>query len=172
MDIEAIITAIIVSIDGTIFGILYGLNKIKIDFKKLFVMGLIPVLLGYPILFLGNIINTYINFNTTKYISALIFLFLSINAFKEDVNFKKVSISYINAILIGLCIGIDSSISCLSLSITGHNNIIIPIYFGLFHAFFIYMGNIIFIKKNIFNVKYIKYVSGILFLIIAVFKIM
>lgn len=171
MDIEAIITAIIVSLDAIIFGILYGINKIKFPIYKLFFISIIPIAMSYPMFLIGEVVSKYISFNVANYICIIIFIVLSIKTFLEK-NDNTLSLNIVNIILMGVCFGIDSSISSLTLAITGHSLIIIPIYFGFFHVLLLYVSNIIVLKKNIFNIKYIKYINSLLFLLIAVLKLM
>ena len=176
MFIEAIITAIIVSIDGFFSGFAVGIKKTKINVKKLFIIGLIPIIMAMPIMIIGNYVSEYIESNIANYIGFGLFIFLAISAFinirknKEETDFEN-NINLISSIVIGFTIGIDSSISAFSLALMHHNPFITPFYFGISHGILIWLGNTIALNKKISNIHMIEYLSPILFIIIAISRV-
>lgn len=177
MFIEAVITAITVSIDGFFSGFAVGIKKTKITLNKLFIISIIPVLMAIPIMLFGNYVSNLITSDIGNYIGFTLFIFLAISSFiqikkdnkNEDFNYNNIDLT--NSIIVGLTIGIDSSISAFSLALQNHNPFITPIYFGVSHGILILLGNILSLKTNISNINYVKYLSPLLFTIIAITKI-
>ena len=177
MFIEAIITAIIVSIDGFFSGVAVGIKKSKIVLDKLLVISIIPIIMAIPIMLVGRYVSSFIGSNIANYIGALLFLVLAINSFvqirsnKDKDKNETDSINLFSSIVVGFTIGIDSSISAFSLALGGHNPFITPFYFGIAHGILIWLGNYISLNKTISNIHLIEYLSPILFMIIAISKL-
>ena len=177
MFIEAVITAITVSIDGFFSGFAVGIKKTKITLNKLFIISTIPVLMAIPIMLFGNYVSNLITSNIGNYIGFILFIFLAVSSIiqikKDDINedINNDNINLTNSVIVGLTIGIDSSISAFSLALQHHNPFITPIYFGISHGILILLGNILSLKTNISNINNIKYISPLLFTIIAITKI-
>ncbi|MDO4962671.1 MAG: manganese efflux pump [bacterium] len=172
MFVEAILTAFIVSIDGFFSGFAVGVKKTKISIDKLIIISIIPILMAIPIMFLGSLIKGFICQKVANYIGFILFVFLAINSLvqiKKDNNEDNVNI--ITSIIIGITIGIDSSISAFSLALNNHNPIITPFYFGISHGLLIFLGNYLARMKKILKLDFLKYSSPILFTLIAIFKI-
>lgn len=177
MFIEAVITAITVSIDGFFSGFAVGIKKTKITLNKLFIISIIPVLMAVPIMLFGNYVSNLITSNIGNYIGFILFIFLAVSSIiqikkddiNEDINHDNINLT--NSVIVGLTIGIDSSISAFSLALQHHNPFITPIYFGISHGILILLGNILSLKTNISNINNIKYISPLLFTIIAITKI-
>ena len=81
MFIEAVITAITVSIDGFFSGFAVGIKKTKITLNKLFIISIIPVLMAIPIMLFGNYVSNLITSNIGNYIGFTLFIFLAISSF-------------------------------------------------------------------------------------------
>ncbi len=176
MFVEAIITAIIVSIDGFFSGFAVGLKKTKINIKKLLIIAIIPIIMAMPIMLIGNVVSEFINSNIANYIGFSLFIFLAISSFinirkNKDTNDYENNINLTNSIIIGFTIGIDSSISAFSLALMHHNPFITPFYFGITHGILIWLGNRISLSNKISNIHKIEYLSPILFTIIAFTRI-
>lgn len=175
MILIAITTAIIVSIDGFFTGFALGIKKTKIPLNKLFIIGLMPIIMAIPIMLFGSYVKNFINSNYVNYISFVLFIFLAINSFIQIKKNKDESafsiITLVNSIVVGFSVGLDSSISAFSLAIEGHNPLITPIYFGISHFLLIWIGNLLSLKYSLSNVKFFKYLSPILFTIIAFIKL-
>ena len=154
MFLEAIFTAVIVSIDGFLIGVALGIKKTKIMLNKLLIIAIIPILMAFPVMILGNYVSSLVSSKFVNIIGSILFLFLSINSFrqikKEDNTTNYLNI--LNSIIIGITIGIDSSISAFSLALNMHNSFITPFYFGISHGILIYLGNLISFRKKILNV--------------------
>lgn len=175
MFLEAIVTAITVSIDGFISGFAVGIKKTKIDFKKLIIISIIPIIMAIPVMFLGNYVNEFISDTLANYIGFCLFIILAISSFLQiknnEENNEQNLINLTNSIIVGITIGIDSSVSAFSLALHNHNPIITPFYFGIGHGILIYLGNILSLEKKISNIRFVKYLSPILFIILAITKI-
>ena len=177
MFIEAIITAIIVSIDGFFSGFAIGIKKTKILFNKLLVISIMPIIMAMPVMIIGNYVSSFINSNIANYIGFFLFLFLAISSFIQIKNHKNQSdevnnnINLFSSIIVGFTVGIDSSISAFSLALSHHNPFITPFYFGISHGILIWLGNSIALQKKISNIHLIEYLSPILFTIIAITKL-
>lgn len=175
MFIEAIVTAIIVSIDGFFAGFAIGIKKTKIIINKLLIISLIPILMAIPIMILGNYVSDLITSKVSNYIGFILFIILAISSFIQVKNSKDDDdnniINLTNSIIIGFTIGIDSSISAFSLALNNHNPFITPFYFGISHGILIYLGNFIALRKNILKIHLIKYLSPTLFTILAITKL-
>lgn len=175
MFLEAIVTAITVSIDGFLSGFAVGIKKTKINFKKLIIIGIIPIIMAIPIMYLGNYVNNFISDKVANYIGFCLFLILAISSFfqirNSENNDEQNLINLVSSIIVGITIGIDSSVSAFSLALHDHNPIITPFYFGIGHGVLIYLGNILALKKKIANIKFIRYLSPILFIVLALSKI-
>lgn len=175
MFIEAIITAIIVSIDGFFSGFAVGIKKTKILLSKLFIIAIIPVIMAMPIMLFGNYVSNFIKSDLANYIGFSLFMLLAISSFfqirKEKEEFVNTNINLLNSIIMGLTVGIDSSISAFSLALNHHNPFITPFYFGITHGILIYFGNFLSLRKTISNINLIEYLSPLLFIIIAFSKI-
>ena len=175
MFLEAIVTAITVSIDGFISGFAVGIKNTQINLKKLIIIAVIPIIMAIPVMFLGNYVNEFISDTLANYIGFCLFLILAISSFfqikNNEENDEQNLINLTNSIIVGITIGIDSSVSAFSLALNNHNPIITPFYFGIAHGVLIYLGNILSLKKKISSIKFIKYLSPILFIVLAITKI-
>ena len=175
MILVAITTAIIVSIDGFFTGFALGIKNTKIPLSKLIIIGIMPIIMAIPIMLFGNYVKDFINGRYVNYISFILFMFLAINSFvqikKENDENTNTLITMISSIVVGFSVGLDSSISAFSLAIEGHNPLITPVYFGISHFILIYVGNILSLKYSLNNIKIFKYLSPILFTIIAIIKL-
>ena len=169
--VNVILSVIGVSIDGFFVGAALSFKNTKINIKKLLLIGLIPILMAYPVMFFGYKISDLINDNIVKIIGFLLFLFMAINSYIEIKKEKEIKeLNLLNSLAIGFGIGLDSSICAFTLALLKYNIYITPIYFGVSHFILIWLGNFVFLKKKI-NLKYIKYLSPILFLCLALFKL-
>lgn len=167
---EVIISVLCVSIDGFFTGSAIGLKNTKIKLNKLIIIGIIPIIMAYPVMFFGNKISNIITNDIIKIIGFSLFLIMSINSFIEVKKEKEIQdIDLINSISIGISIGLDSSVCAFTLALEKYNPFITPIYFGISHFILIWLGNILFNKK--LNNKYIKYLSPITFLILAILRL-
>lgn len=167
---EVIISVLCVSIDGFFTGSAIGLKNTKIKLNKLIIIGIIPIIMAYPVMFFGNKISNIITNDIIKIIGFSLFLIMSINSFIEIKKEKEIQdIDLINSLSIGLSIGLDSSVCAFTLALEKYNPFITPIYFGISHFILIWLGNILFNKK--LNNKYIKYLSPITFLILAILRL-
>lgn len=167
---EVIISVICVSIDGFFTGSAMGLKNTKIKLSKLIIIGLIPIIMAYPVMFFGNKLSNIITNDIIKIIGFTLFLIMSINSFieiKKDKEIKEINL--LTSLSIGLSIGLDSSVCAFTLALEKYNPFITPIYFGISHFILIWLGNKLFNKK--INNKYIKYLSPITFLILALFRL-
>ena len=167
---EVILSIICVSIDGFFTGSAIGLKNTKISFKKLLVISLIPILMAYPVMFFGYKISNIITNDIIKIIGFTLFFIMAINSYFEiEKNKETKDIDLANSLSIGLSIGLDSSVCAFTLAIEKYNPFITPIYFGISHFILIWLGNILFNKR--INNKYIKYLSPITFLILAICRL-
>lgn len=169
--INILITVISVSIDGFFTGVAIGLKKTIIDLKKLLIISLIPILMALPVMIIGSHI-TFLTNNYINIIGFILFMFMSINSFIQIKNNKTINnLSIKSSIMIGISVGLDSSICAFSLSLEKYNPFITPFYFGLSHFLLIWLGNYLFNKIDITKINYLKYLSPILFMLIAIFKL-
>lgn len=167
---EVIISVICVSIDGFFTGSAIGLKNTKIKLSKLIIIGLIPIIMAYPVMFFGYKISNIINNDIIKIIGFTLFLIMSINSYIEIKKDKEINeINILTSLSIGLSIGLDSSVCAFTLALEKYNPFITPIYFGISHFILIWLGNKLFNKK--INNKYIKYLCPITFLILAIFRL-
>lgn len=167
---EVILSIICVSIDGFFTGSAIGLKNTKISLKKLLLISLIPILMAYPVMFFGYKISNIITNDIIKIIGFTLFFIMAINSYFEiekDEEIKDINLT--NSISIGLSVGLDSSVCAFTLALEKYNPFITPIYFGISHFILIWLGNILFNKR--INNKYIKYLSPITFLILAVIRL-
>ena len=167
---EVIISVICVSIDGFFTGSAIGLKNTKIKLSKLIIIGLIPIIMAYPVMLFGYKISNIINNDIIKIIGFTLFLIMSINSYieiKKDKEIKEINI--LTSLSIGLSIGLDSSVCAFTLALEKYDPFITPIYFGISHFILIWLGNKLFNKK--INNKYIKYLCPITFLILAIFRL-
>ncbi len=167
--LEIILSIIGVSIDGFFTGSALGLKNTKIPIKKLIVISLIPILMAYPVMFFGYKISDVITNDIIKIIGFILFLIMSINSFVEIKKDKIKDINLLNIISIGLSVGLDSSVCAFTLALEKSNPFITPLYFGISHFILIWLGNTLF--NNRINNRYIKYLSPITFLILALFRL-
>lgn len=167
---EVILSIICVSIDGFFTGSAIGLKNTKISFKKLFIISIIPILMAYPVMFFGYKISNIITNDIVKIIGFTLFFLMAINSYFEiEKNKEKKDIDLANSLSIGLSVGLDSSVCAFTLAIERYNPFITPIYFGISHFILIWLGNILFNKR--INNKYIKYLSPITFIILAICRL-
>lgn len=167
---EVILSIICVSIDGFFTGSAIGLKNTKISFKKLFIISIIPILMAYPVMFFGYKISNIITNDIVKIIGFTLFFIMAINSYFEiEKNKEKKDIDLANSLSIGLSVGLDSSVCAFTLAIEKYNPFITPIYFGISHFILIWLGNILFNKR--INNKYIKYLSPITFIILAICRL-
>lgn len=168
---KVILSIFCVSIDGFFTGSAIGLKNTKIKLNKLVIIGLIPIIMAYPVMFFGYKMSDIINNNLIKIIGFTLFFIMSINSFIEIKKEKNITeINLINSLSIGLSIGLDSSVCAFTLALEKYNPFITPIYFGISHFILIWLGNYLFNKKITTN-KYIKYLSPITFLILAIIRL-
>jgi putative Mn2+ efflux pump MntP len=177
MILEAIVTAIIVSIDGFFTGFSIGIKKTKISTNKLLIISCIPIIMAIPVMLFGNYVSSFLKKNIANYIGCLLFIYLAISSLIQIINNdnnkkdNKTNLNLLSSIIIGFTLGIDSSISAFSLALNHHNPIITPFYFGLSHGILILLGNHIALKKAILKINLTEYLSPILFTIIAIIKL-
>ena len=169
--LDVILSVISVSIDGFFVGTALALKNTRINIKKLLIIGLIPILMAYPVMFLGYKVSDIISNNFIKFTGFLLFFIMSIKSYIEIKKEKEVKeLDLINTLTIGFTIGLDSSVCAFTLALLKYNIYITPIYFGISHFILILLGNYLFLKKEI-KLKYLKYLSPILFLCLALFKL-
>lgn len=167
---EVILSIICVSIDGFFTGSAIGLKNTKISFKKLLIISLIPVLMAYPVMFFGYKISNIITHDIIRIIGFTLFFIMAINSYFEIEKDEEIKdINLVNSLSIGLSVGLDSSVCAFTLALEKYNPFITPIYFGISHFILIWLGNILFNKR--INNKYIKYLSPITFLILAILRL-
>ena len=170
--LKILLTVLCVSVDGFFTGVAIGLKKALIKLSKLIIIGIIPIIMAFPVMLIGRDLSLYINNNTIKIIGFTLFFLMAINSFRQ---IKKNSViedlSIKGSILIGFTIGLDSSVCAFSLALENYNPFITPFYFGISHLILIWLGNYLFNKIDITKIKYLKYISPILFLIIAISKL-
>lgn len=165
--LEIIISIICVSIDGFFTGLAYKFKNTKINIKNLIIICLIPIIMAYPVMFLGS--KLHINNNYIKIIGSILFLILGIKAFLDLKNEKECkNINLISSLVIGLSIGLDSSVCAFTLALENANPFITPIFFGISHFILLFLGNNIIIKNDI---NFFKFLSPILFFILAFVKL-
>lgn len=165
--LEIIISIICVSIDGFFTGLAYKFKNTKININNLVIISLMPIIMAYPVMFLGS--NLYINNNYIKIIGSILFLILGVKAFidlREEKECKNINL--ISSLFIGLSIGLDSSVCAFTLALENANPFITPLFFGISHFILIFLGNNILMKNNI---NFLKFLSPILFFILALVKL-
>lgn len=167
MIIEKIITSFIVSIDGFFLGLVLGINKTKLKIRDLIKICIIPIIMAFPIMIIGNKFRSIINSDLTNIISFFIFIVLAINSIKQDNH----NLNAFSNILIGFSIGIDSSVSAFSLALNNHNPYSTPFYFGIFHFILLLIGNRLSINNIKIKIDKLKYISPFLFIIIGLSKL-
>ena len=166
---EVILSIICVSIDGFFTGSAIGLKNTKISLKKLLIISLIPILMAYPVMFFGYKISNIITHDIIRVIGFTLFFIMAINSYFEIEKDKEIKdINLINSLSIGLSLGLDSSVCAFTLALEKYNPFITPIFFGISHFILIWLGNTIFKK---INNKYLKYLSPITFLILAICRL-
>jgi len=167
-----ILSVISVSIDGFFTGIAIGLKKTKMMISKITIISIIPIIMAFPVMLIGKKLSFFINNNFIKIIGFTLFFLMSLNAFKQIKNNNSTNILSIkSSIIIGFTVGLDSSVCAFSLALENYNPFIIPFYFGISHFILILLGYSLFNKIDITKVKYLKYISPIILLIIAIFKL-
>lgn len=167
---KVILSIICVSIDGFFTGSAIGLKDTKISLKKLLIISLMPILMAYPVMFFGYKISNIITNDIIRIIGFTLFFIMAINSYFEIENNKNIKdINIINCLALGLSLGLDSSTCAFTLALEKYNPFITPIYFGISHFILIWLGNISFNKR--INNKYIKYLSPITFLILAIIRL-
>jgi putative Mn2+ efflux pump MntP len=167
---EVILSIICVSIDGFFTGCAIGLKNTKIKLNKLVIISIIPIIMAFPVMIFGYKISNIITNDIIRVIGFTLFFLMAINSYFEIENNKETKeLNLINSLSIGLSIGLDSSVCAFTLALERHNPFITPIYFGLSHFILIWLGNILFNKR--INNKYIKYLSPITFLILAICRL-
>ena len=168
---EVLLSIIGVSIDGFFAGTALALKGTKISIKKLLIISIIPILMAYPVMFLGYRVSSIISNNIIKFIGFLLFFMMAIKSYIEIKKEKEIKeLDLINSFAVGFTVGLDSSVCAFTLALLKYNIYITPIYFGVSHFILIVLGNYLFLKKEI-KLKYIKYLSPILFLCLALFKL-
>ena len=169
---EVLLSIIGVSIDGFFVGTALALKNTKINIKKLLVISIIPILMAYPVMFLGYKVSNIISNNIIKFIGFILFFIMAIKSYIDIKNNKEnKEIDLINSLAIGFSLGLDSSVCAFSLALLKYNIYITPIYFGISHFILILLGNYLFLKRDI-QLKYFEYLSPILFLCLALFKLL
>ena len=167
---EVILSIICVSIDGFFTGSAIGLKNTKISLKKIFIISIIPILMAYPVMFFGYKISNIITHDIVRIIGFTLFFIMAINSYFEiEKNKENKDVDLANSLSIGFSLGLDSSVCAFSLAIEKYNPFITPICFGISHFILIWLGNILFNKR--INNKYVKYLSPITFLILAIYRL-
>lgn len=169
---EVLLSIIGVSIDGFFVGTALALKNTRINIKKLLIIVLIPILMAYPVMFLGYRVSNIISNNIIKFIGFLLFFIMAIKSYLEIKKEEEIKeLDLINSFAVGFTVGLDSSVCAFTLALLKYNIYITPIYFGVSHFILILLGNYLFLKKEI-KLKYFKYLSPILFLCLALFKLL
>lgn len=179
-----ILLALITSADAFLFGISFGLKKIRLTFIPLVIITLTGIIILMLSSLAGDFISEYISCG--KLIGSLILIGIGMwlcsdtenstknileHPEKADIN-KSKNIEPIEAVIMGFVLSIDSATIVLGSSITDKSLIILPIFVLIFQIVFIVLG--IFIgDKGIRNIpdRLITLISGFVIILIGLYKL-
>ncbi len=169
-------TSISVSLDSFFCGVLLGLKTTK-KFKSVTIIATTVFclcFLGSNIGFLGSVIFE-------KYSNLMGGLILSGLAFKKDDTLDNVrlpslnqvfKISFTESFLIGVSIGVDGLIGCLSLTLIGFNYMLVTICITVVHILLLLCAFNISCLIKIKNAQVVKIIPNIILLSLGVIKLL
>ncbi len=179
-----ILLALIASADAFLFGISFGLKKIRITFISLVMITITGIIILLLSAFAGNFISGYISCG--ELIGSFVLIGIGMwlcsdtenstknileHPEKADINKSKI-IEPKEAVVIGFVLSIDSAAIVIGSSITDKNIILLPIFILIFQIIFICIG--IFIgDKGIKNIpdRLITLISGFFIVMIGLYKL-
>lgn len=179
-----ILLALITSADAFLFGISFGLKKIRLTFISLLIITLTGTIILMLSALVGNFISEYIYHG--ELIGSLILVGIGMwlcsdaenstknileHPEKADIN-KSQKIEAFEAVIMGFVLSIDSATIVAGSSISGKETMLLPVFILIFQIMFITLG--IFIGgKDIRTIpdRLITLISGLVIVLIGLYKL-
>lgn len=182
MILNCIFLALSASIDALSIGITYGIKKTKIPLKCNIIIFLILLCLTSISILIGHYISIIFSAKVSTFIGSFLLIVLGIyNIYKIQnnisTNFDSDNSNYIDekeAFILGIAVAIDASCVSLSSGMIGLGSFILPVFMAIFHTFFVNCGNLIsniFFKRFKISTKNLSLISGIILILIGIFRI-
>lgn len=184
MWMEIILISIALSIDAFAVGISYGAQKVRIEPKAFGIVGLISIIIMFLSLNLGKKMASYFPEDVVRIMGISILVLLGVSFIRKslyaneeqqaicDYDQSK-NISWIEGIIVGLAISIDTISVAIGLSASGFHNMFIPWLVGVMQIVFL-LGGCICGKnvklKMIDSEKRCGVLSGCLLIVMAVVR--
>ncbi len=160
-----LVTSFSVSIDAYIAGLACSLGN-KLSIKYVIYVLVCTFVLSIIALFVGGILNRYgLIFKT---VGALLFVFLGVKNIYES-HQSKTEIETTNALMVGIGVGIDAGVACLSFSLSFYNAFAVAIVMSIFHAAFFVIGQCC--AKLLQTVERMSFASGVSFIMLGIYKL-
>lgn len=191
--LQLLLTGLLVSLDGFLSGLSFGIKKIKFSWDKLLIMSLVPFLFSMLIMVFANSMTLVLTETTVNQITFVLFFILFLSSFKEallnkqkkepglimilnspdssDLNHDQI-ISTSEALLLGCALTLDNSVLSLHYALKGASVVWTPLCFALINLLLVKLGNLILRIPGIRLLQSISsFIPGILFLLLALSRI-
>lgn len=181
---ETVLLAMALSADAVVFGLSFGLKKIKIPFYSLCLMTAVGFFTVGGGLFFGGLIFNLLPVGES--LGALIMTGLgmwlvcdSSGGTKEVINHpEKIDsdnsriIEPVEAVITGFALSVDSVSVCLGYGASGTGSAFLPAFTALFQILFLYVGIIVSKKISLKQrTDYVTLISGLIIMIIGLYKL-
>lgn len=182
------ILALTLSADDFSVGVAYGLNKIRLPFKKLVIMVLGSATSTYGIMLLGSFAFTSLPSNITSWLSATVLGVIgckmlytgwkgkndnvkSVNEDSMDSNNLRV-VSFWETYLVGLGLGVDDFAQALGLSLAGFPVVLTVCVLEVSEMIMILFGNFLALKGLSKKISgKLSIIPGVILLLVALYQI-
>lgn len=190
---QLICTALLISFDGFLSGLCFGIKKIKISWSKLLVMSSISFFICLFIMLFADSLFLILDEGSINKLTFSLFFILFVASFKNALTSKEKKdpglisilnhpdssdldhnqvISIFEAFLLGCALSLDNSVLCLHYSLCGFSYLWTPLCFSLTNLFLVKIGNmLIYIPKLELLKSITPFIPSILFLIFALIRI-
>lgn len=165
---------IAVSLDSFFAGFALSINR-KFSLRTPLIISIMTLILCMLACFVGILISTNINgmdklFNYIG--TGTLFVIGVINLFrKSNVNDKDKTTSVVQALCVGLAVGLDAAIANLSLALLGYTDIYIPILFAILHFIAVISAVLLCKIKPIRNFRHSNIISAVILITISIIKL-
>ena len=168
-----IFTAIMVSIDGFIGGLCYGIGGKVIRIRQLSLISAVVTVISATMMAFGHLLNSYITDNLSRYLSIVLLLILGILALKTQPNQKEqLSPAAGNILIFAFAVAADAAGAALLFALNGYGIVAVPCAFGVAHFVLIGAGNRVSELKIVLGFAgKVKYLSAGMFFCVAFIKV-
>ena len=190
---QLICTALLISLDGFLSGLCFGIKKIKISWNKLFVISSVSFLICLFMMIFSDSLFLLLDETAMNKLTFSLFFLLFVTSFKNalttkekkepglisilnhpdssDLNHDQI-ISIFEAFLLGCALSLDNSVLCIHYALNGFPILETSLCFSLTNLFLVKIGNMLIFFPKIELLKTVTpFIPRLLFLIFALVRV-